>query len=75
MKDNIKQYAISTAITFFTGFIVELAISLENATSFADMSLKAVMLGCIFAGFRLTVKFLVQITPMLSEKVIGLIKK
>ena len=75
MKDLIKEYAISTALTFFTGMIAYLAIAMDGAQTFSDLSWGAVILGALFAGLRLVVKSLIQVMPKLVEKVKALMVK
>jgi hypothetical protein len=69
MNKTLQEYLISTLITFVTGMLTYVAVAMESAETFADLSWKAVLLGAIFAGLRLAVKAVLQFLPKLIEKI------
>jgi O-antigen/teichoic acid export membrane protein len=67
LKTNWKRYAVSSVITFLTGFLIAFAPQIDSITlaSFGDGSL----LGIIFVAIRAGVKAMVEvIIALLTNK-------
>jgi O-antigen/teichoic acid export membrane protein len=67
LKTNWKRYAVSSVITFFTGFLIAFTPQIDSITlaSFGDGSL----LGIIFVAIRAGVKAAVEvIIALLTNK-------
>jgi len=62
-KETLVRYAVSTLISFLTGFLSSLALFFGSAEGWGDLSLKAVLMASIFAGVRLAVKYLAELLP------------
>lgn len=54
-KDTIIRYAISTGVTFLSGFLGSLLLTLDSVKTYEDFKI-SVLTGALFAGFRLVVK-------------------
>lgn len=63
MNPKLQEYLISTLITFVTGILTYIAVAMESATTFSDLSWSAVLLGAVFAALRLTVKVALEYLP------------
>jgi len=56
--DTFKRHLISAGITFLSSFIGVMVVIFDGATTFSDLSLKALVLAGMFAGIRAVLKFL-----------------
>lgn len=65
MNAKLKEYIISTIITFFTGALIAFSSAIETATTFADISWKIVISASILAGLRLAIKAMIEYLPKL----------
>jgi len=65
MNPKLKEYALSTLITFVTGALISLSSAIETATTFADISWKIVISASILAGLRLSIKGVIEYLPKL----------
>lgn len=68
MSDKTKEYLLSTAITFFTGFLIVVAPALDTLT--LDSLQDGTLVGILFAGVRLGIKMVVQAILAKSGKVL-----
>jgi len=55
-------------MSFVAGFLIAFYPVLEQATTWSDVAWPSVLLGAAFAGFRLVVKGLVELTAYYSTK-------
>ena len=58
MKETIKRYAVSSLVTFFTGFVLAVAPSLSDLS--VDVAKEGVLLGILLVGVRAGVKMVIE---------------
>jgi hypothetical protein len=64
------RYLISTINSFLAGFLSSILFTLDGATGFSDIVWPAALVGAAFAGVRLALKTLVELTQFGLDKLI-----
>ena len=60
-KETVIRHIISILMTFFGVGIGYIVISIDNFTTWADVSWEAILLGATFAGFREVLKIIKEL--------------
>jgi len=63
------RYLVSTIVSFLGGFLLAVLTAFDGAAGFADITWKATLVGAAFAGVRLALKTLVELTQFGFDKI------